>query len=608
MCGIIGGIDHLSSEARCRSVDLLKHRGPDHQEVVVLDHLYGHNVWFGHARLAVMDTSAVANQPMFTKDRRYCVVFNGEIYNYRKLAEEHLRGYMFLTSGDTEVVVAMWEKCGPRCLDLLHGIFAFAVYDSLEKKLTICRDHLGIKPLYYSVRGKGSFAFASEAAVLDAQAGGGSIDPSMVAGYLWYRYIPGEASFYQGITRLPPGTLLERHEDGSIKVIRYWEPVIRERARTFSAAKEELDSILKDVVTEQLVADVPVGIFLSGGLDSSLITAYANLLRKSPIDTFSIQFAEKEFDESGLAAELSRGFRIEHHTIRFTGGISTWLPRVAEFVDEPLADPALMPFYALSAYARTMVTVALSGDGADELFGGYKEYRADPVIPWLRLFPGAGYHMFAQFMSEHKAQRLDRVLRTRGRDHWPEWTGAASYELSSELAGFAPVSQPPGKRSRQQRLLEDLQSSLPNRMLMKVDKMSMAHGLEVRVPYLDPKVIEFALSLPIEYKVKFLSDKRVLRAAADRRLPRDASRRRKQGFNLPIAAWLRSSDRQYCRDTLLGPGSALHGIVDGKAVERVVSDHEAGKADHSLPMFALLMLAECINARKRRAQLFQLSL
>jgi asparagine synthase (glutamine-hydrolysing) len=607
MCGIIGGVDRLSSEARSRSVDLLKHRGPDHQEFVVLDHLHGREVWLGHARLAVMDTRAVANQPMFTKDRRYCVIFNGEIYNFKKLAEEHLRDYTFLTSGDTEVLVALWEKHGPRCLELLRGIFAFAVYDSREKKLTICRDHLGIKPLYYSVRGNGDFVFASEAAVLDAQAGGGSVDPAMVAGYLWYRYVPGEVSFYQGITRLPPGTLLERHADGSIKVTRYWAPVIQVRARSFPAATEELDSILQEAVAEQLVADVPVGIFLSGGVDSSLITAYANLWRKSPIDTFSIQFAEREFDESGFAAELSRGFNIKHHTIRFNGGISAWLPQVAEFVDEPLADPAVMPFYALSAYARTVVTVALSGDGADELFGGYKEYRADPLIPWLRLVPGAGYPVFSRLMSEHKAQRLHRVLHTRGRDHWPEWTGAVSYEMAEELAGCAPLSQPPGNRSRQQRLLEDLQTSLPNRMLMKVDKMSMAHGLEVRVPYLDPKVVDFALSLPIEHKVKFLSDKRVLRAAAARRLPRDASQRRKHGFNLPIAAWLRTSDRSYCRATLLGSGSALHGIVSGKALENMISEHEVGKADHSLPLFALLMLSECINVRKRRAQLFQLS-
>lgn len=607
MCGIIGGVDRLSSEARSRSVDLLKHRGPDHQEFVVLDHLHGREVWLGHARLAVMDTRAVANQPMFTKDRRYCVIFNGEIYNFKKLAEEHLRDYTFLTSGDTEVLVALWEKHGPRCLELLRGIFAFAVYDSREKKLTICRDHLGIKPLYYSVRGNGDFVFASEAAVLDAQAGGGSVDPAMVAGYLWYRYVPGEVSFYQGITRLPPGTLLERHADGSIKVTRYWAPVIQVRARSFPAATEELDSILKDVVAEQLVADVPVGIFLSGGVDSSLITAYANLWQKSPIDTFSIQFAEKEFDESGFAAELSRGFRIKHHAIRFTGGISAWLPKVAEFVDEPLADPALMPFYALSAYARTMVTVALSGDGADELFGGYKEYRAELVIPWLRLFPGADYRLFSQFMSEHKAQRLDRVLRTRGRDHWPEWTGATSYEMAAELAGRAPIFQPSGKRSRQQRLIEDLQTSLPNRMLMKVDKMSMAHGLEVRVPYLDPRVVDFALSLPVEHKVKMLSDKRVLRATASKRLPAGASGRRKQGFNLPIAAWLRTTDRSYCHDTLLGQNSALQGVVDTKTVQSVFAAHQAGKADHSLPLFALLMLAECILARKRRAQLFNLS-
>jgi len=262
----------------------------------------------------------------------------------------------------------------------------------------------------------------------------------------------------------------------------------------------------------------------------------------------------------------------------------------------------------LSAYARSMVTVALSGDGADELFGGYKEYRADPIVPLLRLLPDASHAVFSKLLSEQKAHRLERVLRSRGRDHWPEWTGVTSYELASELAGCEPATQVPGRRSRQERLLEDLQSSLPNRMLMKVDKMSMAHGLEVRVPYLDTKVVDFALSLPIGHKVTLFSDKRVLRAAADRRLPRDASRRRKLGFNLPISVWLRSSDRSYCRESLLGAGSSLQGVVDCKMIEQLVTDHESKTSDHSLLLFALLMLAESIKARKQRASAFRRSI
>lgn len=605
MCGIVGGVDRLGDQLRRASVELLKHRGPNHQDLKVLDSISDRKVWFGHSRLAVLDTRAVANQPMFSQDRRFCLIFNGEIYNYRQLANDYLRGYSFLTTGDTEVLLALWEKFGQKSLNLIRGIFAFAIYDFELKKVILARDHIGVKPLYYAIRKNGDFSFSSDASLIDAQVSEDEVNSNFIASYLWYRYLPGEKSFFPGVDRLPAGSILERDSEGIIRIIRYWSPVVKEEKFSLLEASETLGHILKNVVSEQLIADVQVGIFLSGGLDSSLITAYANSNQSSPINTFSIQFDEKRFDESQFAADLSREFKIKHHSILFSGGVSEWLPKVAKFVDEPLADPALLPFYALSSQARSVVTVALSGDGADELFGGYKEYRVDPLVKWLRLLPCSLLPYLFPHISRSNLIRLERVVRTRDRDHWPEWTGVGSFELAGELAGCLPLFRPAENPTRQQRLTHDLESSLQHRMLMKVDKMSMAHGLEVRVPYLDLQVVNFALSIPINLKVGVLSDKRVLRKTAAHVLPVGVSRRRKRGFNVPIATWLQTIDRDYCNDTINCDASILNGVIDQRSISRIILEHEEGKYDHSTIIFALLVLAEWKKARQERRNILK---
>lgn len=591
MCGIWGGRGFSVLSQEKAFADLLSHRGPDFQAVEQIGEVPDRSVWLGHTRLSVIDTRAVANQPMWSRDRGHCIAFNGEIYNYRELRQRYCSEYPFLSDGDTEVLLVLWQRLGPECLKLLKGMFAFAIHDVFKGETYLCRDHLGIKPLYY-VRGEdGNFAFASEVSVLQVVGLGGDVRPEALAEYFYRRYVPGAETIFGGVMRLPPASFVKCTETAILDPLTYWRPPPVENGGPGRDLVDELDVLLSAAVTSQLIADVPLGVFLSGGIDSSLIAAIAVRKLGKPVDTFSISFDDPEFDESEAALAVADYLGARHHKIQFKGTLKDWLPAVAAKIDEPLADPAALPFYLLCHFARERVVVALSGDGADELFAGYKQYRFEPFVPWLRPLAPAIKRAFNFLGWSERRDRLMRVLGTRGRDHWAEWTGALSFDLSERLTKRPILKERSRSLTLAERLNEDLQGPLVDRMLMKVDKMSMAHSLEVRVPFLDQQVVDFACRLDPKFKVSPSGDKLVLRRLARRYLPPPVVQRRKHGFNLPVSSWLRGPDTDFCREILLVPNTPLRRWLDMDLVKKLAAAHFSGEADHGLALYAMLLLS-----------------
>jgi asparagine synthase (glutamine-hydrolysing) len=591
MCGIWGG-----REVNMNTLDLsdlLTHRGPDHQAMETVS-AAGPPVTFGHTRLKVIDLRDVANQPMRSRDGRWILIFNGEIYNYRELRRQYCQDYPFVSDGDTEVLVALWHRFGTECLGKLRGMFAFALHDRNTGATFLCRDQLGIKPLYYVAKGS-AFAFASEMTALSRLELGGGIRPEGVAEYLYRRYVPGEDTLLEGIRRVPAGHYVLCGASGPSEPKRYWTPPPVEARWNADDARNELDRRIVEAVKLQLRADVPIGVFLSGGLDSSLLSALMVREAAGKVDSFSISFDDPAMDESDAALFVANRLGTRHHRIDFTGTLKDWLPRIARSVDEPLADPALLPVYLLSQFARTRVVVALSGDGADELFGGYKQYRYDPLIPYFKAFAPLFRVAFSLTGWNERRERLVRVLSSRQDDHWPEWSGAFSFEdaerLSrARLATRNDATDLPG------RLRIEIADSLVNRMLMKTDKMSMAHALEVRVPYLDQEVVDLAFRLPPGFKVNVWRDKILFRQVAERYLPSKTAFRRKHGFNLPISRWLRGQDRDFCQAVLLGRNGKFSALIDRAFVQRLIDEHVRAVHDHGLGLFALMQLSLWLDA------------
>lgn len=591
MCGIWGGQGFPVLHNGEFFSRLLRHRGPDHQGVIRIDNNGNGPVWLGHTRLAVIDTRPIANQPMWSANRRLCIVFNGEIYNFESLRRTYCSDYPFVSNSDTEVLLALWQQFGPECLPKLRGIFAFAVYNLDNETTYVTRDPVGVKPIYYTATEVSDFAFASEIAPLAAAGLGGDLCSEAVAQYFYHRYVPGVSTIFEKIKRVPPGCYIKVPLKGRPEVVRYWDlpPENVDVNGNLQEMEQELDEKLTRAIESQLVADVPVGIFLSGGIDSSIVAALAMRATQSPINTFSVGFEDPEFDESDAAEAVAEALGTRHHRLKFQGTLRDWLPKVAAVLDEPLADPATLPTYMLSEFARRNVVVALSGDGADELFAGYKQYRLEPLIPLLQLVRPLLGATFSILGWNERRDRLMRVLASKY-DHWPEWTGALALPLSNRLARAHLTAPHASQVSVAERLREDFTDSLVNRMLMKVDKMSMAHALEVRVPFLDQDLVELAFRLPTDAKVRLWGDKLILRRIALRYLPASVVCRKKRGFNLPISHWLRNEDADFCRDTLLAPSSRLQGVLDMRIVRELVTEHMSGRADRGLALYALLVL------------------
>lgn len=607
MCGICGVVDFEGGAGRFRpAVDdmtaALAHRGPDDRgswrsEQAVL----------GFRRLAVIDLET-GGQPIRADEDRFVIVLNGEIYNYRELRRELASRHPFRTAGDVEVVLRAWEEHGPEALERLDGMFALALWDRGERTLHLARDRFGVKPLYYVVEGT-RIAFASEVSALIA---GGfprdrRIDEVQLRHYLSQKYLSPEGSIFEHVRAVPPGTRITWSEQGERRE-RYWEPTRRIAVTDEPAATRELEVRLAAAVRRQLVADVPVGVFLSGGIDSGLLAAMARDGDR-PVQAFSVGFDEDGVaDETAAAAATAARTGCEHHVVRVRADdVAADLPRILAALDGPLGDATAVPTWYLSRFARERVTVALAGEGADELFGGYDRQRFDA---WIDRLGGLGRRLLPSGMRlagrPASARMRERLRMPRGLPRQLDWSriltadeidGLAVERLSSEAA-LDELHREPARRFDERarrdpigaRLEADRNLFLVGDLLPKVDRMSMAHSLEVRVPYLDNRLAEFALALPGRYKVRQGEVKWLLRRVAARVLGPEAGARRKQGFDAPRAAWQRGALREVVEDYLSPASVGRRGWFDPAVVSGWVDEHVSGHADRSERLWLLVAL------------------
>jgi asparagine synthase (glutamine-hydrolysing) len=604
MCGICG-IALAQGQIDPRRLetmrDTLAHRGPDAAGMVV-----DGSAGLAARRLAIIDLET-GDQPIANEDGNVHVVQNGEIYNYGELRRElEAQGHRFRTKGDTEVLVHLYEQHGDAFADRLRGMFAIAIWDARERRLVLARDRFGIKPLYYRLTPR-EIEFASELRALPR----GDVDLDALEAFLAFNSIPGPLSIFRDVRKLQPGHVLVWH-GGEARLQRYARPgpaaADALRRGTKEALAEELRERLADSVRAHLVSDVPVGVFLSGGVDSALLAALAAQETSEPLRTFSIGFAEASFDERADARLVAERYGTRHRELVLRPDAATLLPALADAFDEPFADSSALPTYLVSELAAEDVKVALSGEGGDELFGGYHTYVADLIAgriaplarlarPLVERLPVSTRRVSVEYRAKRfvRAAHLPPLERHHG---WKEiFSADARAELTGRVHGWDPVDvlREPFSETAGAPLLARLQDVdarvyLVDDLLVKTDRASMAHSLEARVPYLDAVVAEFAHALPTELKVHGTGKKVLLRKAAEPLLPQQIVKGRKRGFSIPAAAWLRGELEPFARDVLAESTLRRQGYFEPKAVGAVLDGHVAGRADLSRQLWGLLAL------------------
>jgi asparagine synthase (glutamine-hydrolysing) len=583
MCGITGIMSfnlvgkfnkiHISAATKA-----IEKRGPDFQDVYA-DEWVG----LGHRRLSIIDTTSVAHQPMWDETKRYCIVFNGEIFNYRELKEDLAKnGISFFSQSDTEVLLKLFIRDKEKCLSKLNGFFAFCIYDKKEQTFFVARDRYGIKPLLY-VHDENKFLFSSEMKSVLHYGIEKDIDFTSLYSYLQLNYIPAEDTIFKKVKKLLPGHYLIVSSRQITTQKYYSVPYHRDenaRSISYDQAKQQLKNILEDAVQRRLVADVPLGSFLSGGIDSSVISGLASK-HKPDLHTFSIGFKdEKFFDETSYANLVAKHFSTQHTVFSLTNDdLYQHVHQILDYIDEPFADSSAINVYILSKETRKHATVALSGDGADELLGGYNKHAAfyrmkhagwkenlvSAFAPMLNLFPQSRNSGLS-----NKARQLVRFgegMKLKPSDRYWRWAGYANESEVYRLLNASSQQQLsqeeynarktfftkdiPDEYNLSDILLTDTKFVLPNDMLTKVDLMSMAHGLEVRVPFLDYRVVDFIFSLPDDFKINSSSRKRILQDAFRDMLPAELYNRPKKGFEVPLSKWLRKEMKSLITDDLL---------------------------------------------------------
>ncbi len=612
MCGICGSYDF----ARGRPADAgllermnetLVHRGPDAGGL----HVDG-PAGLAARRLAILDL-AHGDQPMLTDDGTVCVVQNGEIFNYPELRAELERdGVVFRTHCDTEVLLHLYVAHGPEFVRRLRGMFAIAIWDRRERRLLLARDRFGIKPLFYSV-GDGELSFASELKALLRRPGfSRDLDADALHTFLAFNSIPAPLTIFTAARKLPPGHTLLCTTDGPT-VIRYARPAPASteqlREEPAAALAEELRQRLRDSVSAHLLSDVPVGVLLSGGVDSSALAALAATASSTRVSTFSIGFRERSFNELDLAREVARRYDTDHHELVVDPNVEELLPKIVAACDEPFADSSSIPTFLVSDLAAGHVKVVLSGEGGDELFGGYETYAADQLAqrvgaaaarlqPLVELLPSSSRRVSFDYRAKRfvRAAAMPPLERHHG---WkeifsdaqraelltPPWRRPDSDALATWRERFAETAGAPLLARLQD---VDLGIYLADDLLVKTDRMSMAHSLEARVPYLDPVVADLALALPTNLKVRGLQKKRLLRQAVAPLIPESIIKARKRGFSIPAAAWLRGELQPLARD-LLSPGrTRAQGYFEPSTVTRLLDDHVARREDYSRQLWGLM--------------------
>jgi asparagine synthase (glutamine-hydrolysing) len=579
-------------------------------------------IGLGHRRLSIIDLATGA-QPLPNEDRSVWIVFNGEIYNYLELrAQLEARGHRFSTQSDTETILHLYEDREEACVQALNGMFAFAIWDERQERLFLARDRFGIKPLFYSWDGR-RLLFASEMKAIVEVLPDRTIDLEALHDYLSLNYIPGPRTIYREVRKLQPGHSLVAGRHG-VRILRCWDvPFGQARPSSPPApistddAAAELLRRLRRAVKAQMVSDVPLGVFLSGGLDSSTLVALMSEVSDRPVRTFSIGFEERGYNELPRARTVASRFGTDHTELIVRPEVRDLLPALVRSFDEPFADSSAIPTYYVSQLARSRVTVALGGDGGDEVFAGYETYVATklagvyrrlpwplrrwcirPVVDWLPTSDG-------KVSFDYKAKRFVQGAEwSPARAHF-SWKAIFSHEAKNQL--YRPDFPRPARDSFQVfgRRFEtgngadtldrlqymDMKIYLPDDILVKVDRMSMANSLEVRVPFLDHEVVEFVASLPSHLRLRGVTKKYILKRAVKDILPPEIPRGRKRGFNVPIGRWLRQDLRGVLRDHL-GPSILKHQeFFDPSAVDTIVRLHEEGRVDYSRHLWGLLMFS-----------------
>jgi asparagine synthase (glutamine-hydrolysing) len=625
MCGICGILNlKLEPAAHRERIDRMSarlvHRGPDSNGKFELPHLA-----LAIRRLSIIDLET-GDQPLANETGDITLVFNGEIYNYRELRQQLLKcGHRFKTRSDGEVIVHMYEERGPDCVRELNGMFALALWDDRAKRLLLARDRTGEKPLYYWC-GDHTLVFASEIkALLEYPGISRALDSTALTHYFFYGYFPTPRSVFAEIKKLPAAHRMVV-EGGAWHIDAYWRlqdhlrPPGRPRVTPHeeSALVEELTRRLREASLSRLVSDVPLGVFLSGGIDSSSIVAFMSDLTPGNVNTFSIAFTQESFNEEPYANFVARHFRTEHHVVTADeGSMQEALLTLADHLDEPLADPAVIPTYLLSRFARQRIKVALSGEGADELFGGYPTYLgarlADYYLRLPRFLRRQLFDRLKRFLPVSSSSVpmglfLRRFLSHAEKDPAQRhhiWFGMFTPEEVDQL--FSPAWNGPQPHSRElfsplDRVLEgatfdemlsemlylDFRLYLEDNLLVKIDRASMARSLELRTPFLDHRLIEFAAGLPGDLRVRRFQLKHLLKKAAEQWLPRKIVYRQKRGFSVPIARWMREELRPLLDETLAEEKLKRQGLFNASFVRGLLREHWSGRADHRRTLWALL--------------------
>jgi len=587
------------------------HRGPDAGGVYLDDH-----IGLVHRRLSIIDLSDAGTQPMKSSSGRYIIAFNGEIYNFREIRKNlEVEGRTFTTGTDTEVLVELFEQKGFRCLDDLNGMFALAIWDTRTKEVFLARDRLGKKPVYYYESG-GDFAFASEIkALLKLPFFTRQVRPDAIKDFFAYQYIPDPKTIYSNVHKLPPGYWLKT--DGQkTELHQYWDVSFSAPAyRSIQDIEDGLYELIEDAVRLRMISDVPLGAFLSGGVDSSAIVGLMAGQSEHPVTTCSIGFDSERFDEVQYARQVASLFKTDHHEFTVRANVADNLVGIARYFDEPFADPSFVPTYFVSQLARQKVTVALAGDGGDENFAGYSKYRTDQIENRLRcLFPGplrrSVFPSMAQMAGSmnnpilRKAQSLLGTLAMEADQAFFTtncffrqnlWNELVRGDLKRDTKGYDPADITKGHYQNADAeghlgkiLYTDIKTYLPGDILVKVDRMSMANSLETRAPLLDYRVVEYAANIPSALKLNGREKKYILKHAFEKLLPKDVLYRKKMGFSVPLANWLRNELFELADDVFGKKESGLAQCFDMNKVRELWLNHQRGQDQHTQELWSMI--------------------
>jgi len=592
MCGISGifefnpqqKFDLYSLKAMNKAIF---HRGPDEE-----GYFDGGNIGLGSRRLSIIDIAS-GRQPIFNEDKKFVIVFNGEIYNYRVLKQSlQKKGHRFITNSDTEVILHLFEEEGENCVKKLDGMFSLAIWNVKKRELFLARDPLGKKPLFWTII-ENKFIFSSEIkGLLSHKDFKKSINEESLAKYFLYGFVPAPSSIFKNIQKLLPGHFLTVDSGGEARIKKYWELdyCAQEEFLDEEELENEIIKYLEKAVQKRLIADVPIGVFLSGGIDSGLVTAMMrNFISPSKIDAFSIGFEEKNYDESSLARLVAKKLEVNHHLKIFSKkDLLSLIPGIVDILDEPMADSSILPTVLLSRFAREKVKVVLSGDGGDENFAGYPKYLAHLLLEnyWLKKIPLSLFSSYFSGKTSSFFAYANRELYLRNQF----WINPFSLDEVHKLIGLKPsyidlerYHHAFNGKGADEALFLDQKITLPDLYLVKTDRASMSASLEIRSPFLDKDLTMFAAKIPLKNKLKDFKTKRLLRNIAKKYLPLEVINKPKKGFGVPISLWLKGKEGNEILNTLSREKIKKEGILDCKVVEVIV------KSGNSQKIWALLV-------------------